>query len=175
MRPALFLDRDGIINARIIDGYVTSPEEFILLDDIVPVIRVAREAGALIIVITNQQGVGKGLMTEQDLGVVHSYMQRLLGVHAAAVDAIYTCTSLASAGDPRRKPNPGMLLEALEDHGLAPERCLFIGDSVTDHLAGNAAGIPTLLVSCVSEGAASVPKLADVLTTPTFLAFLSRR
>jgi histidinol-phosphate phosphatase family protein len=173
MRSALFLDRDGIINARIVDGYVTQPEEFILLDDIVPVIRTAREAGALIIVITNQQGVGKGLMTEQDLGIVHSYMQRLLGVHAAAVDAIYVCTSLAGAGDPRRKPSPGMLLEALEDHHLAPERCLFIGDSVTDHQAGESAGIPTLLVGCAHQGADSVSSLPDVLTSLTFLSFLS--
>lgn len=146
MNRALFLDRDGIINERLVDAYVRSPKEFGLLDDVLPILRDARQLGYQLILITNQQGVGKGLMAASDLESVHEHMQSLLGKHHLELDVIYHCTDLAESGSPRRKPAPGMLLEAIVDHDLDAQRCWFLGDSLTDAQAGKAAGVRTALV-----------------------------
>lgn len=150
---ALFLDRDGIINRRIIGGYVRTIDEFELLDDILPILQRAHDRGYLLILITNQQGVGKGLMSREDLDTIHDHMQSLLRQRLGfGLDAIYVCTSLASDNDPRRKPQPGMLLEAIADHDLDPAQCWFLGDSLTDAQAGRAAGVKTILVGEFEEG-----------------------
>lgn len=166
MKTALFLDRDGVINRRLVGAYVRTPEEFELLEDIVPLLARAREQGRLLVLISNQQGVGKGLMTHRDLERVNDYMQTLLTDRLGfGMDALYTCTSLAGANDPRRKPAPGMLLEAIREHDIAPDRSWFIGDSVTDAQAGAAAGVPTILVGDHPADAATVvvPDLASAL------------
>lgn len=154
---ALFLDRDGIINRRIIGGYVRTIDEFELLDDILPILQRAHDRGYLLILITNQQGVGKGLMSRDDLDTIHDHMQSLLKQRLGfGLDGIYVCTSLASDNDPRRKPQPGMLLEAIADHHLDPAQCWFLGDSLTDSQAGRAAGVKTILVGEFAEGDAEV-------------------
>lgn len=154
---ALFLDRDGIINRRIIGGYVRSIDEFELLDDILPILQRAHDRGYLLILITNQQGVGKGLMSREDLDAIHDHMQSLLKQRLGfGLDAVYVCTSLASDNDPRRKPQPGMLLEAIADHQLDPAQCWFLGDSLTDAQAGRAAGVKTILVGEFDAYAAEV-------------------
>jgi D-glycero-D-manno-heptose 1,7-bisphosphate phosphatase len=146
MNRALFLDRDGIINERLVGAYVRSPLEFRLLDDVLPILKNAHRLGYRLILITNQQGVGKGLMTVADLDAVHEVMQSQLDEHGVRLDAIYFCTDLASSNSPRRKPAPGMLLEAIADFGLDPAHCWFLGDSISDAQAGKAAGVRTALV-----------------------------
>jgi len=146
MNRALFLDRDGIINERLVGAYVRTPEEFRLLDNVLPILRDARQLGYQLILITNQQGVGKGLMSVPDLESVHEHMQSLLAKHHLELDAIYYCSDLDSSNSSRRKPAPGMLLEAIVDGELDPHRCWFLGDSLTDAQAGRAAGVRTALV-----------------------------
>jgi len=147
LRRALFLDRDGVINRRIMGGYVRTPEEFVLLEDILPLLRSAKAAGDILVVITNQQGVGKGLMSTSDLDAVHAHMNSVLTSHLGfGIDHVYACTSLATANDPRRKPSPGMLLDAIADLGIDPETSWFVGDSLTDAQAGRAAGVRTVLI-----------------------------
>lgn len=166
LRPGLLLDRDGVINTRIVDGYVTRVEEFTLCEDILPILHWAKETNRPIAVITNQQGVGKGLMTEADLTVIHDYMRHELRRRAdVEIDAIYVCTSLASAGDPRRKPKPGMVLEAISDLRLDPRTTWLVGDSLSDAEAGNAAGVLTILVGTHPPEAADavVQTLSEVL------------
>jgi D-glycero-D-manno-heptose 1,7-bisphosphate phosphatase len=165
MRPALFLDRDGIINVRIMDGYVRNTGEFILLTDVLPILRAAHNAGYLLVLITNQQGVGKGIMGQGDLDLVHGHMQVQLAEHLGfGLDAMYVCTDLAGTGSTRRKPEPGMLLEAQHDLSIDLAASWFLGDSITDHQAGQAAGVRTILVGAFSPDAATivVPTLADV-------------
>lgn len=164
-RPALFLDRDGVINERIVGGYVRTPSEFVVLEDVLPILRKAHASGYVLVLITNQQGVGKGLMTQAELDLVHDHMQATLQHRLGfGVDAIYSCTSLASANDPRRKPAPGMLLEAMEDLDLDPASSVFLGDSLTDAQAGRAAGVRTILVGHHPDGSADqiAATLADV-------------
>ena len=164
-RNALFLDRDGVINRRIVGDYVRTPETFVLLRDIIPVLQQAHQAGMLLILVTNQQGVGKGLMSIHELDVVHEHMQMLLRSELGfALDAIYSCTDLASANSFRRKPAPGMLLEAMAAFDIEAATSWFLGDSITDAQAGRAAGVRTILVGNHPLEAADivVPTLRDV-------------
>lgn len=157
LRAGLLLDRDGIINERIDDGYVRTPDEFDLLPDIAPIIRFAQEQGMPVAVITNQQGVGKGLMSAQDLTSVHDSMHDVMkSQHLAPLDGVYVCTSLHEENDERRKPNPGMLLEAIGDLRLDPAATWMIGDSVSDAEAGRRAGVRTMLVGPFPPHAADV-------------------
>lgn len=145
MSKAIFLDRDGVLNVRP-SGYVTSAEDFIPMFGIVPFLYAAIDAGWLLIVITNQQGVGKGLMTEGDLEHVHQTLRTAFAAKGISFSAIYTCTDLASMQSFRRKPNPGMLLEAATDFDIELASSWIVGDSVTDAQAGQAAGCYTILV-----------------------------
>jgi len=165
MKPALFLDRDGIINVRIVDGYVRTPDEFLLHHDVLPILRAAHDAGYLLVLITNQQGVGKGIMGQGELDIVHGHMQVQLAERLGyGLDAIYSCTDLAGSGSTRRKPQPGMLREAQHDLSIDLSASWFIGDSVTDHQAGKAAGTRTILVGDFATGSADivVPALSEV-------------
>lgn len=166
---ALFLDRDGVINHRIIGGYVTSPSEFVLDANILPLLAMAHNAGYILVVITNQQGVGKGLMTLDDLHAVHQQMNSLIHRHLGfQINHIYACTSLASENDPRRKPSPGMLLDAIEDLDIDPAASWFVGDSITDAQAGRAAGVHTVLIGQHPQNAADIV-VADIGSVPASL------
>ena len=172
-RKALFLDRDGVLNERIVGGYVRTADEFVLIPDILPVLRGAHDRGYLLILITNQQGVGKGLMSRADLHALHQHLQHLLLDRiGCGLDAIYDCTSLATAGDPRRKPQPGMLLEAMAQHNIDPATSFFLGDSPTDVLAGKAAGVITMLYQPHGPEPSSVPPDYSVTHLHDVLGFL---
>ncbi len=157
MNKALFLDRDGVINTRLVGRYVQTPDQFSLITDIVPLLRHAHARGYMLILITNQQGVGKGLMSLEDLDVVHEHMQQCLHqVGAPRIDAIYVCTDLDGQQSAHRKPAPGMLLDAMRDHGINPLESWFVGDSITDAQAGRAAGVKTALVGDFQPEAADL-------------------
>lgn len=138
---ALFLDRDGVINKRIMQGYVRTVEEFILIKGIQPCIELARAHNMKVIVVTNQQGVAKGLMTIAELAAIHAHMKTLIHV-----DAVYAATEMASREPYRRKPSPTMFYEAKEDFGVDLTRSIMIGDSVSDAQAAHAAGCSAILI-----------------------------
>jgi D-glycero-D-manno-heptose 1,7-bisphosphate phosphatase len=155
---ALFLDRDGVINTRIVGGYVSDPNEFELIADIVPLLHHARSKGYLLVQVSNQQGVGKGLMTHAQLLAVTEHMQGLLApfLGGRGLDDLRVCTDLDGANSPRRKPRPGMLLEAMEELGIDASRSWFLGDSMTDAQAGRAAGVHTALIGPFEADAADL-------------------
>lgn len=147
-KKAFFFDRDGIINKRIIDAYVTKVEEFELNPDIPQILEYIKSNDYLLILVTNQQGVSKGLMTQTQLDKVHDYMQELLlKSSGVCFDEIYYCTDLKSSNSFRRKPNPGMLLEAAENLGIDNKQSFMIGDTESDIIAGKSAGTKTILIS----------------------------
>lgn len=157
MNKALFLDRDGVINTRLIGEYVRHPHEFTLIPGIVPLLQRAHTLGYQLIVITNQQGVGKGLMTRDDLDRVHQHMQTLLReVGSPVIDAIYVCCDLADTGSTHRKPAPGMLLDAMRDYQIDASQSWFVGDSLTDAQAGKAAGVRTALIGMFEQADAEL-------------------
>lgn len=167
---AIFFDRDGIINKRIIGSYVKSTDEFVLLEDILPIIRWAKEHNYLCIVVSNQQGVGKGYMSQTELDEVTEYMQTQIHDRIGwKFDDIYYATALSSENSPLRKPNSGMLFQAQETWNINLRQSWMIGDSISDAQAGKGADCKTILVGdFTAESAPSadyiVPELADVLT-----------
>ncbi|MCC7438050.1 MAG: HAD family hydrolase [Armatimonadetes bacterium] len=147
MNPALFLDRDGIINRRRVDDYVKQWEEFEFLPDIFTLLPEAHAAGFVVVVVTNQRGIARGLMTEQNLADIHRQMQQELQKQTGhQVDAIYHCPHNRADGCDCRKPNPGMLLRAAADHNIALANSWLVGDSESDVQAGLAAGCRAVLV-----------------------------
>ena len=145
---AVFFDRDGIINQRLIGDYVIKPEQFKLNPEIIDIFKFIKKNNFLAILITNQQGVGKGLMTLSELDEVHSYMQNLLLEKCGyQFDDIYFCTELALSNSFYRKPNPGMILDAINKWKIATDTSIMIGDTDSDIIAGKSAGLRTILVN----------------------------
>jgi len=146
MRPAVFFDRDGTLNVPPEPGgYITRVDELRLAASVAEGVRLMAEAGYFLALITNQQGVAKRLMTQDDLTALHVQLQRLLflgGGHK--LDAMYAATGDKS--DPRRKPSPAMILEAQRDHDLDLSESWLVGDDVRDIGAALAAGVRPILI-----------------------------
>ena len=160
-KPCCFFDRDGVINARILGGYVRHWNEFELKPDVADVLREIKRHGYLAIIITNQRGVGLGLMTEQELHAVHAELQReMLRVADSQFDDIVFCTDPDKASS-RRKPSPAMLLEAAEKWNIDLKNSWMIGDSMSDIEAGQRAGTKTAYL--VTEHSEEIPKATKVI------------
>lgn len=136
--PAFFFDRDGTVNVSPGPGYVQRWEDFHFMPGVTEMLHAVKAQGWKAILITSQQGVGKGLMTQADLDDIHHRMQVALG--SAAFDGIYACTGLEGI-DPRRKPAPAMVWEAAHDHRLDLARSWNVGDKERDLEMGRAAGV----------------------------------
>jgi D-glycero-D-manno-heptose 1,7-bisphosphate phosphatase len=149
LRRALFLDRDGTITRD--NGYTYRVEHLAWLPGARETIAAANRVGAVVVVVTNQSGIGRGYFTEADMHAFHFAMQRELAAVAARIDAFYFCPFIEAAADeryravdhPDRKPNPGMLLRAMADHRIEPSASLMIGDLPSDIEAGRRAGVPS--------------------------------
>ncbi len=147
-RGAVFLDRDGTINAKAPEGdYITEPERLTLLPGAAHAIRRLNDVGALVIVVTNQRGIALGRMTEADLEDIHAQLRSILDEKAGArLDAIFHCPHDVGACQ-CRKPAPGLIYQA---RAWRPEidlaRSIIIGDSRTDSAAGRRAGLSTTLL-----------------------------
>ena len=143
----LFLDRDGVINVRIIDGYVTNIEDFKFLPNVIEAFKIFSDKFKRIIIVTNQQGVGKGIMTNEDVRNVHSYMVHEIESKGGKIDGVYFCPQLKSETDNYRKPSPKMAFFAKNDF---PEidfsKSIMIGDMNSDVEFGINAGMKTIFV-----------------------------
>ncbi len=151
LRPALFLDRDGVVNVE--KNYVHRREDFEFVPGIFELCGAARAAGRLVVVVTNQAGIGRGLYTESDFHAVTTWMHAQFAERGAPVDAVYFCPFHPQHGIGRykaesfdRKPNPGMLLRARDDHGIDLARSALVGDRLTDIAAATAAGVGVRLL-----------------------------
>lgn len=154
-RPAVFFDRDGIVNESPGPGYVERWEDFHLLPSFVAALRIVVDRGYAPVVVTNQRGVGRGIMSQAALDRIHDGLAAALAAEGLALTDIRVCTSVTD-DDPRRKPNPGMLVEAADAHGLDLSRSWMIGDSEKDIEAGRRAGCAvTLRVHPTPQTAAS--------------------
>lgn len=144
---ALFLDRDGVINVRFIDDYVKNINEFDFLSGVLDAMKVFAEKFGKVIVVTNQQGVGKGLMTLQDVNMIHNFMRKKIADKQGRVDAIYVCPQLKSDPDNFRKPNPRMAYMAQRDFPeINLNKSIMIGDSNSDMEFGRNAGMYTISI-----------------------------
>lgn len=145
-RPALFLDRDGVINVD--KGYVSRIEDFEWVDGAAETISSFNKMGWFVFVVTNQSGIARNYYSEDDMNVLHQWMQEELRAKDANIDRIYFCPFHADGENFfyrrdsfDRKPNPGMLLKAMADFPVKRESSFLIGDKATDIEAARAAGI----------------------------------
>lgn len=146
LRPAVFLDRDGVLNEDV--GYVGSLDRFRWIEDAVAAVAVLREAGFLVFVVTNQSGVARGLYDEAAVHRVHAHIQQQLMASGSRIDAFRFCPHHPEGTVDRyrsrcdcRKPRPGMVLALIEEFAIDREASIMIGDKASDMAAAAAAGI----------------------------------
>ena len=146
--PTLFLDRDGVINRRTPGDYVKHPSEFVPETGAMQALGMLSPHFSHIVVVTNQAGVGKGVMNETDLAAVHQKMRTLAGVAGGRIDGIYYCPHRPDAGCACRKPATGMAMQARSEF---PEidfsRAWMVGDSASDMVFGKTLGMKTILIN----------------------------
>jgi D,D-heptose 1,7-bisphosphate phosphatase len=162
-RPAIFLDRDGVINKEV--NLLSSPEQMELIPGAAEAIRKINRSGYLAIVVSNQPVIARNLCDFDELKSIHNRMETLLGREQAYLDALYFCPHHPDKGYPEerveykidcecRKPKPGMLLQAAKDWNIDLANSYMIGDRDTDVIAGEAAGVKqTVLIPSNKEKA----------------------
>jgi len=172
-QPALFLDRDGVVNVDC--GYVHRKEDIIFIDGIFALARTAHEAGYLVVIVTNQAGIGRGYYDEAQFHDLMAWMREEFRKHGATLDAVYFCPDHPEHGigkykrsSEMRKPGPGMLLLAAREHKIDLHSSIMIGDACHDMEAGAAAGIGALLYfgkDACPRGARKISSLAEAEQT----------
>ena len=165
----VFFDRDGVVNRDPAPKrYVESVADFIINPAFVKALALVKARGLMSILITNQKGVGSGIMTKVDLEAIHDHMNSLLAAEGLAFDDIYYCSATENS-DPNRKPNPGMLLAAAEKHKINLSKSWMIGDSERDVVAGKSAGCKTVLINENPSETVADHVLSSVCELPEFL------
>jgi histidinol-phosphate phosphatase family protein len=146
--PTVILDRDGVLNDRPARArYVTSPDDFRWIPGALEALRLLRSAGYRVIVVSNQAGIGRGVMSEVELEAVNAKMHADAKTAGGRIDATYHCPHDWNAGCECRKPRPGMLFQAQRDHHLDLTRTWFLGDDERDAEAAEAAGCRFAMVT----------------------------
>ena len=145
-RPAVFLDRDGVINENVDGDYVRSWDAFRFLPDTREAIARLTSAGIPVVVVSNQQGVGKGLMDASDVEAIHERMLEEMRAAGGEIAAVLYCPHLESEGCECRKPKPGLLTRGAAELGLDLAQSYFVGDAASDVAAARAAGCRPVLV-----------------------------
>lgn len=146
MKKAVFLDRDGVINKERKD-YVKSVKEFQILDNIPKAIKMLKEERFLVIVITNQSAINRGLVTIETLNEIHNHLQKILKDNNTSIDDFYFCPHRPDENCQCRKPNPGMLVKAAQEHDINMNQSFMIGNSLTDIQAAQKAGCKGILLN----------------------------
>jgi D-glycero-D-manno-heptose 1,7-bisphosphate phosphatase len=146
LSPALFLDRDGVINEEI--GYLHKKEDIVWVKGIFDLCRLAVSLGYKLIVVTNQAGIGRGLYSQAQFDILTDWMKQQFAAQGAPLSEVYCCPYHPEHGlgeyrrdHEDRKPGPGMLLRAARDHRLDLSRSVLVGDRCTDIAAAHAAGL----------------------------------
>jgi D-glycero-alpha-D-manno-heptose 1-phosphate guanylyltransferase len=140
----LFLDRDGVVNYEKQDDYIRNRDEFRFYEGVKEAMKILAEKFGKIFIVSNQRGVGKQLMTENDLADIHKYLKAEIESAGGRIDGIYYCTAV-DAKDPDRKPNPGMIYQAkLDFPEIDLSRSFMIGNKPSDMLLGKNAGVYTV-------------------------------
>lgn len=153
MKKTLFLDRDGIINVQIVGGYVRKFEEFQLINGVLTALQWLRPKFKHIIVVTNQQCVGKRICKMENIDKIHQQMRAIFEENMTPIDAVYCCPHLATANCNCRKPQIGMALQAKADFpDIDFSDSIMVGDSLSDMQFAANAGIVPVHVGAKHEG-----------------------
>ena len=170
----LFLDRDGVINERETDGYITKVDDFSFIPGTIKAIERLSNIFGRIVVVTNQAGIGKGLMTEKQLEMLHKHLLKTIDLLDGRIDKIYYCPDKPDTKSPNRKPETGMAMQAKADF---PEidfsRSIIVGDSISDMEFGARLGMVKVFIKGKGENPSalkpefqfdSLKGFADMLT-----------
>jgi len=156
-RKAVLLDRDGVLVED--TGYITSEDALRLLPGVPAALAALRDAGFLLVVVSNQSAVARGMISLERLFEIQAALDRLLARRGAALDAAYFCPHHPSEGDPPfrrdcpcRKPRPGLIERAAREWSLDRAACFLVGDSERDFAAAAAAGVRALSVGAAVPG-----------------------
>lgn len=143
----LFLDRDGVINKRDFGGYIQNLNDFHFNSDVFEFLEFAHLHFHRIVVVTNQQGVGKGIMSYEDLDKIHNYMITEVVTKNGRIDKVYSATNLKTDQNNIRKPLPFMAYQAKHDFSTIDfSKSIMIGDTDSDILFGKRLGMKTILI-----------------------------
>jgi len=141
LRPAIFFDRDGTLMKEV--DHCHRPEEVQAIEGVAALLAQTRVRGWLHLIITNQSGIGRGYFTKKEFDAVQEELQRQLN---GFIDGVYMAPDMPGSNSTRRKPAPGMILEAVQDFNVDLSNSFMIGDRTSDIEAGRAAGCRTILV-----------------------------
>ena len=170
--PAVFIDRDGTLISDV--GYLNRPDQVEILPRVAEAIRLLREQGFLLVVVTNQSAVARGRLTEENLGRIHGALNARLAQDGAQLDGIYYCPHHPTEGvGPYhvecdcRKPNTGMIVKAVSDLGLDPSSSYVVGDKTSDmelaeRIGAKGVRIASQLVVGGDSPAPKYPVVADL-------------
>lgn len=143
----LFLDRDGVINRRLPGDYVKHWDEFVWEDGVLDALRIFAGCFGRIFIVTNQQGIGKGLMTSQEVDAIHRRLLVEVGRAGGRIDRIYVCPGLEADDPPCRKPRTGMAEQARRDFPEVDfQRSIMVGDSLSDMEFGARLGMVNVFI-----------------------------
>lgn len=141
---AVFVDRDGTLNQDA--GYITSPEQLVVFPGVPEAIARLNALPVKVILVTNQSAIGRGLMSEKDLEAIHARLSSILRPSGATIDGIFVCPHHPRECCACRKPQTGLIEEAVARFSLDLSQCFFVGDKRSDLEAAQKAGIPGILV-----------------------------
>jgi len=148
--PAIFLDRDGVINENLEKG-VDKWEDFKFIPNALKALEILAKLPNKIIIITNQGGIEKGWRTEDDVKQIHEKMKKIIQENNGRIDAIYFCPHIGDECN-CRKPKPGLLLQAQIDFDIDLENSIFVGDKTADIKTGKDLGMTSILVKTGNAG-----------------------
>jgi histidinol-phosphate phosphatase family protein len=161
----LFLDRDGVINVESVGSYITSWDEFEFHEGVLPALRSLSHVFGNIIVVTNQRGVGRGIMTMDALRQINGNMSNTVAENGGRIDKTYACTATKDT-DRNRKPNPGMALQAQEDFpGIDFKHSVMVGNSLSDMEFGKRLSMYTVFLTTKHDMASMPNDLIDAQFT----------
>lgn len=174
MNKAIFLDRDGTLNPD--PGYISNPDDFNLFPGVTTALKRFQDAGYLLILITNQSGISRGLITEDQLEAIHSKLKRLLKADNVELTDIYYCphhpehpykgVSVCDC----RKPAPGLILKALKEHNIDANASYMVGDRKSDIKIGiNAKVKPILIGNSPIDGYENIPTFDSLQKAADFI------
>ena len=146
------MDRDGVINVQLVGDYVKNVAELELREDFLNSIPLIVRNFSKVFIVTNQQGIAKGICTREQVDEVHRHLLRILERHGLHIDNIYMCHHLAGSGCPCRKPATGLAMQAKADFPDIDFACsVMIGDSASDMRFGRNCGMETVFIGTVTD------------------------
>lgn len=148
-RCAVFLDRDGTLMRDV--GYPRDPAELELLPGVAQALRLLHESGVALVLVSNQSGIGRRLLTDDDLSCVHNCLVQTLAQHGVRLDGICYCPHAPWDQCECRKPRPGLLYRAAAELDLDLTQSFMVGDRLSDVIAGHRAGCRTVLLGAATK------------------------